>query len=165
MTKNREVPIDKQTLKPENFWHFSLSFYSLSVVKATCLHLQDKHNADVNMILLCCWLDRQSILIGPELFNTLIQTSTYWQKEILQPVRTQRRVAQKQTPLYTALLEQELSLEKHEQEALLEVVNGEPNLPNLATQNDTHNLLRYCKALGVPQTFITALYTAELHTG
>ena len=43
-------------LSPGAFWEFSLAFYAPEPVGAACLSLQDRRGADVNILLLCCWL-------------------------------------------------------------------------------------------------------------
>ncbi|MFI5020941.1 MAG: TIGR02444 family protein [Alphaproteobacteria bacterium] len=37
------------------FWDFSLAVYGREGVAAACLALQERHGADVNLLLFCCW--------------------------------------------------------------------------------------------------------------
>jgi uncharacterized protein (TIGR02444 family) len=37
-------------------WDFSVAVYGREGVAAACLSLQDRHRADVNLLLYCCWL-------------------------------------------------------------------------------------------------------------
>ena len=38
------------------FWDFSVAVYGREGVAAACLALQERHGADVNFLLYCCWL-------------------------------------------------------------------------------------------------------------
>jgi uncharacterized protein (TIGR02444 family) len=39
-----------------DFWRFSIAFYGRPGVAAACLDLQDRHGADVNLVLFACWV-------------------------------------------------------------------------------------------------------------
>ena len=52
-----------------DFWDFSLSHYRQS--KKICLKWQNEHKLNVNLILLCCYLEQQGVAIGPAQFQPL----------------------------------------------------------------------------------------------
>ena len=41
------------------FWKFSLALYACSGVAERLVELQDEHDADVNMVLFCCWCGKE----------------------------------------------------------------------------------------------------------
>ena len=43
-------------LNADGFWEFSLAFYCKPQVAQALLALQDRRDADVNMLLAICWL-------------------------------------------------------------------------------------------------------------
>ncbi|WP_262694021.1 TIGR02444 family protein [Kordiimonas aquimaris] len=156
MTIDREAPFDTELLKSEDFWLFSLNLYGKADIKDACIHLQDNHGADINLILLCCWLDHKGIELHEALFDSLLQTSTYWQNDILQPARQQRRTTNKQAALYNTMLNQELELEKQEQKALLDIINASAQEQKSTTKDNDQSLLRYGKILKLPKAVIDA---------
>lgn len=105
-------------LGAEKFWQFSLTLYGVPAVKHTCLVLQDDFGADVNLILLMCWLDAQRLTIGDDCLKTLIAVAGDHQTNLIGPVRKERRKA-KGTHAYDKLLARELELERDEQKALV----------------------------------------------
>src|SRR4029453_19462315 len=53
-TGNREF--SDMTLSAEDFWTFSVDFYGKQNVAKACLSLQDRRDADVNLLLLSAYL-------------------------------------------------------------------------------------------------------------
>ena len=46
----------------DNFWDFSLAIYRLPGVADRLIALQDDYDADVNLVLFCCWCGQEGRL-------------------------------------------------------------------------------------------------------
>jgi uncharacterized protein (TIGR02444 family) len=77
-------------IKPQKFWTFSLELYDAEGVAAACLELQDASQLDVNLILFCFWHGSAYGKIDPELLQNVIELSTEWRSEVVQPLRNAR---------------------------------------------------------------------------
>jgi len=71
-------------------WDYVTQLYSLPEVEKTCLALQQQQGADVNVLLLACWLGNKQMRITPELLQQIQSVSQPWQENILQPMRKAR---------------------------------------------------------------------------
>ncbi len=103
-----------------DFWAFSLEYYQKPNVQSQLLHLQDHHQGNVNLALLCLWLDQQcENLTLPELhqLQRAIQVTDYR----LQRHRIHRRGLKKSIDHsnYQWALKEELLLEKIQQNELI----------------------------------------------
>jgi uncharacterized protein (TIGR02444 family) len=143
---NSNVP----ALDPDVFWRFSISLYGESSIKELCLSLQDQHSADVNLMLLYVWLDQQNISITSPERESLEALSNEWQTHWLHPLRKQRKTLGRTAPEYKAILQQELELERREQQALIQCANAF----NLTRQQQTittyRNINMYLSKIGSP---------------
>ena len=77
---------------PDNpFWDFSLEYYGRVGVAERLITLQENLEADVNIMLYCCWV---AYLGAPGLTETqiayVVSLVNHWQKEIVTPLRTLR---------------------------------------------------------------------------
>jgi uncharacterized protein (TIGR02444 family) len=75
------------------FWEFSLAYYSREQVAAACLSLQNRRGADVNILLLCCWLATLEIHIETSALHAAIAAGQDWRRDVLEPLRAARRAA------------------------------------------------------------------------
>ena len=76
---------------PESeFWNFSTQIYQQADVEPACLNLQNEHQADVNILLYCCWAGERGFCLDPDDISLLIQTNKPWQRNILKPLRDAR---------------------------------------------------------------------------
>jgi uncharacterized protein (TIGR02444 family) len=73
------------------FWRYSLRVYRLPAVQAACLALQEQCAADVNLVLLCCWLAQQGRALDKRTLRRAITAVERWQREVVAPVRRARR--------------------------------------------------------------------------
>jgi uncharacterized protein (TIGR02444 family) len=73
------------------FWEFSLAFYGQEPVARACLSLQDRRQADVNILLLCCWLATQGLRIDEAGLTVAIGAAEAWRRAIVEPLRGARR--------------------------------------------------------------------------
>lgn len=73
-------------------WRFSLAVYDRAVVKSTCLALQDRTGADVNILLFLCWLDHTGRPMPDDAaLRRIIRTTAPLRDDVVAPLRAVRR--------------------------------------------------------------------------
>jgi uncharacterized protein (TIGR02444 family) len=85
-------------LDPGAFWEFSLAYYSRERVSAACLSLQNRRGADVNILLLCCWLATLGLKVEQAGLHAAIAAVEAWRRDVLEPLRGARRAVADQFP-------------------------------------------------------------------
>lgn len=73
------------------FWDYSVALYARPGVASACLALQDRHDLDVNLLLLCCWAGARGIQLDPGRLAALAAVVGPWQTEVVQALRRVRR--------------------------------------------------------------------------
>ena len=74
------------------FWNFSLQFYGQKGVSDILLWFQDECQADINLMLYCCWAGvSQAPGLTAADMTFLRQIVDRWQSEIVQPLRSLRQ--------------------------------------------------------------------------
>ena len=113
-------------LNADTFWQYSLDIYGRPTVSENALALQDKHNVNVNMLLLLCWCLQNGAVITLNQWQVLLAAIEETEQK-LSAHRQQRRLAKSAQPhdasAYEALKKQELALELEQQEALTTMFN------------------------------------------
>ena len=102
-------------------WQYSLTVYSRPQVEPLLLALQNRHHADVNLLLCCGWMGSRGQLVSPEGLQALMDLSAPWREQCVQPLRGVRRFL-KGLPGHEALREQVKALEieaEQRQQALI----------------------------------------------
>lgn len=127
---------------PEAFWQFSGEAYGEQDVAAACLEAQDNFGADVNVILLCLWMDTRGVRMQGDDWANLLRTSRIWQRDTLEPQRKKRQALKGHSD-YEAAKRDELALEQQAQAALLESLE-EPPIRHEAADS----LMHYFESLG-----------------
>jgi uncharacterized protein (TIGR02444 family) len=89
---------DARPLDPDAFWEFSLAYYSRETVAAACLSLQNRRGADVNILLLCCWLATLDLHLDESGLQAAIAAAEAWRRDVLEPLRGARRAAAERFP-------------------------------------------------------------------
>lgn len=114
-----------ETLTAAALWQFSLAFYP--EVKSVCLQWQDELGANVNLLLMLCYLERQQLSIGRQQLQQLHAELEGFSARFTRPLRQLRRSvsesgldAAMQQQLKQTLLASELELERLEQQLLLQ---------------------------------------------
>lgn len=109
------------------FWNFSLAFYARPGVAEACLALQDRHDADVNVVLYLLFLARSGRLLDEADVARVQALAEPWQRTVVMPLRAVRRALKAQVgafePEATAALRTEikrieLAAERLQQETL-----------------------------------------------
>jgi uncharacterized protein (TIGR02444 family) len=85
-------------LDPGAFWEFSLAYYSRERVSAACLSLQNRRGADVNILLLCCWLATLGLRVEPSGLHSANAAVEAWRRDVLERLRGARRAVADQFP-------------------------------------------------------------------
>lgn len=78
-------------LNAEGFWEFSLAFYCKSPVAVALLSLQDRRNADVNMLLAICWLATLGYQLPTSGLIDIDAAVQPWRDKVVRPLREVRR--------------------------------------------------------------------------
>jgi uncharacterized protein (TIGR02444 family) len=73
------------------FWDYSLVFYSQPKVAKCCLEYQDQHEANVNILLMCCWLGSLGVLINSHELEQANLTINSIDLHAVQPLRAVRQ--------------------------------------------------------------------------
>lgn len=78
-----------------NFWNYSSQIWTLPEVESICLELQNTYDADVNILLYCCWVGDKNLSLNDDDMQVLLDTIKPWQT-MLKPLRDSREMMQKQ---------------------------------------------------------------------
>lgn len=119
----------------EVLWQFSLTLYPK--MQSLFLQWQDELGANVNLLLLLCYLEQQQLSLTSTQLQQLAAALTHFSAQFTQPLRQLRKNATGsglstalQQQLKQSLLQAELELERLEQQLLLAHC---PQLINKAT--------------------------------
>lgn len=145
---------------PKAFWQFATSLYAQDGVKDYCLSLQNEHAVDINLLLLCRWLDEQGYELPAEILNDLIGLSGHWQHSVLAPMRANRAVLKKGTKAHASTLEKELTMEAKEQQALIDLINLAEIRQEASLFFKSSNCLAYAAAAHFPINVQTPFFGA-----
>lgn len=158
-----------------SFWDFSLAVYSKPGVPDACLELQDKHNADVNVVLFMLWVADRGRRLSGEDVGTVISLTADWQRDVVRPLRLARRFLKAPAAEWerheTAALRARIKANELEAERLQQCVMadffrdhsmGQADAFNAAT---LANLEMYAASLGVafPEQIVSLLMKAACH--
>lgn len=114
-------------------WRFSCAVYAAPGVAESCLGLQDRHSADVNLLLLAAWLGAAR---GARLDAAAIAglPGASWQETVIGPLRAARRSVKARgtgdpalKEFHAQILASELAAERIRQAALFRW--AEPRFP------------------------------------
>lgn len=137
------------TLVAEQFWQFSCASYACKGMQELLLDLQNTHHKNVNLCLLLLYLEQQKIQLTQSQCQLLIVICHQVDTQILSKQRQLRQALKNnyQTHSYYAtlrkqLLDAELSLEKFQQQLLVEQLNTQ----TLSTHASPSNLTLYIGA-------------------
>lgn len=144
---------------PESpFWNYSSQLFQIAEVAEACLAMQNNFDADVNLLLFCCWAGDHHRQLDDTDINNLITASAPWQNAIIKPLREARKLmknhiiampASLHNQTITNLNEMELNAEHMAQLNLEKTIDFKSRPANDATPIDTsaRNLLVYVQTL------------------
>ncbi|HZA67209.1 MAG TPA: TIGR02444 family protein [Geminicoccaceae bacterium] len=72
------------------FWNYALDLYRREGVEGACLELQERHDLDVNLVLLCCWLATRGVEVERDWLARTGAIVDRWQAEVVRPLRAVR---------------------------------------------------------------------------
>lgn len=72
-----------------DFWNYSVQIYQIPEVEQACLSLQNGIQADVNLLLYCCWAGDNKVMLSSENILQLVAAAHPWQS-VIQPLRDSR---------------------------------------------------------------------------
>jgi uncharacterized protein (TIGR02444 family) len=148
------------------FWDFSLALYAAPGVAGACLGLQERLDADANLLLFCCWAGSRGHALDDAALDRLLAAVAEWHAEVVRPLRAARtwlKLLVSGDSQATALRERikalELEAERLEQDRLhaaLPLSEG-PASRALAAANLDRYLARLASAAGGPDRAALAL--------
>jgi uncharacterized protein (TIGR02444 family) len=108
-------------------WQFSLRFYRRPEVPALCLHLQDAHGVDINLLFFISFLAINGQQLTVDEVRRIDHSMRDWRGHVVQPLRAIRRAlkggiapvdSDAAAALRDAIKRDELQAERLQQEAL-----------------------------------------------
>ncbi|MGS2723423.1 TIGR02444 family protein [Porticoccus sp. GXU_MW_L64] len=143
-------------------WQYSLALYP--AIEPWCLQMQDDHNANVNLLLLCCFAGSRGQNLTLSQLNDAQDCIASWDQQVVKPLRQLRRqlpLLPQQPKAKQLLLDAELNAERHIQNQLWhwwqQRFEGGFQLRDEAI---VANLNRYLGQLGASQTPATVIHCA-----
>lgn len=160
---------------PESlFWNYSCQLFAQPAVADACLHMQNDIDADVNLLLFCCWAGDHHYPLNETDIGHLIKASEPWQTAIIRPLRDARKLMKNQiiampaslhTQTINNLSEMELNAEHMAQLDLEKTIL----FPDQAAHTETsaidisaRNLMLYVQKLEKTQTTDVNIYITRL---
>lgn len=96
-------------------WEYALSHYRRPEVASLCLTLQDRWQADVNLLLTAGWLAEQKKCWSDDVVVDLNVLCRPWRSDCVLPQRAiRRRLRDVDDSLYRQALQLELGMEQHQ---------------------------------------------------
>lgn len=140
------------------FWRFSLRFYAHDGVPTLCLHLQDAHGVDVNLLFFMLFLASHGRRLATDEVRRIDHTAAVWRERAVKPLRALRRDlkagvtamdAQTVEQLRSDIKRCELHAERMQQEMLERAFPAAAlGTPDIATSAATANVAAYGSLLG-----------------
>ena len=137
--------IESKGINTEDFWRYSLQRYQSSKLQDQLLSLQNDFDGEVNLALLCLWLDSKNLEIEKKSFTSL-ETSVVERASKIKSLRLTRNILKSEisSEQYQQILNIELDLEKKQQQDLVSAIN---NFMLTETEN-SDNFSFYLNRLG-----------------
>ncbi len=140
------------------FWRHSLRLYARPGVARACLWLQERCGADVNLLLLCCWLESRGRAVDARFLARAAAGVAAWRRDAVEPLRRVRRKLKPGppgvppawcAPVREGAMSAELAAEQVEQLLLARLAARLPR-GRARPAEAASNLDRYREQLGVP---------------
>lgn len=95
---------------PNSLWDFACNVYASPDIERQARQLQDDYQANINIMLWCCWLQREDIRLSVNLLDEVLVTIDALSLQTVAKLREVRRVLE-QSGSFTKV--QALSVKKH----------------------------------------------------
>lgn len=167
MTDSPKIRPRANPWEGSDLWDFSLVVYDIEEVRDACLTAQDRLDADVNILLMCCWLAATGRgTLDADDFAQLSQAASIWHTEVVKPLRAARKrlgapPASISKPVAEVFRDQvakiELKAEHIEQTVLTETIDRTPvvHTPEHWAHDMRHSLAAYFTFIGAPSSVLT----------
>lgn len=147
-------------LSVEHFWTYSCSSYDREEVKASCLTLQDRYQCNVNVLLLCSYLQTQGLALSLAVIEQCLTAIKDTDNQLYQLRQIRREVKGNNEQAYDYLLRAELAIERQQQQLLIDTANRQ----QLDAAKNQQNVLSYAQHLGLEHNNTVLSLLATLHT-
>jgi uncharacterized protein (TIGR02444 family) len=127
----------------DRFWAFSCAYYDRKDIKEACLALQDQYQFNVNVLLLCCYIQTQDLALDAKHIEQCLVAIASTNDQLNELRKIRRKVKVHNNDAYQCLLDAELAIEKQQQQTLIDVVNDQ----NLLPLRNTLNIIAYAQYL------------------
>lgn len=131
--------MSRPELTAQQFWQFSCRSYEYQDTAAHALALQDNHGVNVNMLLFLCWCLRHRVVLNLHQFGQLKQAASDTESA-LTAHRQKRRNGHPDKggdeTTYAELKQQELHLEREQQQAIVAAFAKLDNVSQLPAAAD-----------------------------
>lgn len=111
--------LSKMTLSDE-FWRYACALYASQGVKSRCLALQDEHQLNVNLVLLCLFMDSRARCLPSSWFGQALAAIKPLDGKLQELRRTRRALKARDPDGYSKALARELRLERQQQQVLVD---------------------------------------------
>ncbi len=74
------------------FWQYSQDLYSVAGVESSCLNWQNDYQANVNLLLFCCWSGEQRKQFTASEMATVGALIDSWDRQVVQQLRQLRQL-------------------------------------------------------------------------
>lgn len=126
-------------IKENPFWQFSLQTFEKSSNRTALLHLQDKHDLNINLILALLWYANSGRgICSTDALKNLLSLIEPWQKKITEKLRELRnKISKENKELYQFALATELYSEKIQQTIIYDFFIGSFTKPRNALKQSS----------------------------
>ena len=140
---NREL---NQKCSQTSFWEYSVDYYDRDGASDSLLSLQNRHDLDINLILLALWTGAEmGMLLKKEHFAILDAEAYEWRNNIIKPLRSCRQAIKSFTSMNIGLTDdiyQKLKSAELDAEHVAQIfLSG-----SLSSLPETTNTSDYCHA-------------------
>lgn len=167
--------MDQQSAFPNPFWDYSLRVYGRDALRSLLLDLQNKHQADVNILLFILWRAASGApSLSAREIDSMVQTISPIRTEVIDPLRKVRATLKHPLPNDLAILREDLRQKTLAAELAAEALaqtllyNKHPIEPSRSGPTDAptdarETLITYLRTIWIENN-LAASYAEELVT-
>ena len=100
MSETLAATLDESTMGEDvtegtPFWNYSMRLYREQGIEENCLEYQDCCNANVNLLLFCCWAGAQRRQFSADELASASELIHNWDQQVVQQLRQLRQLVKK----------------------------------------------------------------------